>query len=252
MSSTSVTLSCGNSPVASPRAQSPDILRTNTLAVTSLPKSFFEPVILELLHTHFSSFGVINQWVTLPGFSRIIVVYEEEDHAETAKLRSDPIILSPTEQRSEELILRVYRADPNPLIPRDAESFIPLQNYLQPPVADKNFLISPPGSPPVGWESLREDPPNATPLADDLIEALRKLHVVQQQGQRKSSLEVLLEPDEASGVGVYVEDFDLTIGTGDEDMEAVEDDWVYGITAPARTKWKPIATAMPPMRTVLA
>lgn len=103
--SSSVTLSCGNSPVASPRAQSPEIIRTNTLAVTSLPKSFFEPVILELLHSHFSSFGTINQWVPLPGFSRIIVVYEEEDHAETAKLRSDPIILSATKERYVDPIL---------------------------------------------------------------------------------------------------------------------------------------------------
>jgi len=230
------------SPLASPsRASSPETVRTNTIAVTSLPKAFFEPVILELLHTHFSSFGSINQWVPLPGFSRIIVVYEEEDHAENAKVRSDPIILSATKERSEDFILRVYRADPNPLISRDQD--LPSQNYLRPPVVEKNFLISPPGSPPVGWEPIKEDPPNMTPLADDLIEALRKLQV---QQQRKSSFEVLLEPNEESGVGVYVEDCDLA----DSMEEDKDDEWVYGVTAPARTKWRPVATAMPPMRPI--
>lgn len=154
--------------------------------------------------------------------------------------------------RSEELILRVYRADPNPLIQRDGPAFstIPSQNYLQPPVAEKNFLISPPGSPPVGWEPIPEEPPNTAPLADDLIEALKKLQV--QQEKRKSSLEVLLEPDEASGVGVYVEDFDMIDGMDGDGEDILEEEWVYGVTAPARTKWRPVPTAMPPMRPISA
>lgn len=42
-------------------------------------------------------------------------------------------------------------------------------------MTDRNFLISPPGSPPVGWEPIREDPPNRDTLADDLIRALGAL-----------------------------------------------------------------------------
>jgi Calcipressin len=136
-------------------------------------------------------------------------------------------------------VLRVYRADPNPIVAY-GDSSVPQANYLQPPPVDKNFLISPPGSPPVGWEQVKEDPPNATPLADDLMEALRKL----QTHERRSSLEVLLDPQEA-GVGVYVEDCG-----GQEEDESEEEDWVYGVSAPARSKWKPIATALPPMRSV--
>jgi hypothetical protein len=45
------------------------------------------------------------------------------------------------------------------------------------PDTDKNFLISPPGSPPVGWEQIREDPPNLDTLADDLVRALESLSV---------------------------------------------------------------------------
>jgi len=238
--------------------------------VTPLPRSLFQPVILELLRAHFSSFGAINQWVPLPGFARIIIVYEQEEHAEKAKLCSDSIILSANKERqvkfihfvsfvtnlsfrSEGLKLRVYRADPNPLVSCDPDvSAIPSEAYLQPPISNKNFLISPPGSPPVGWECSHEEPPNATPLADDLMEALRKVHLQQRSSERRKSLEVLIEPDE-SGVGVYVEDCDVVV---DQDgyvigvQEEREEDWIYGVTAPARTRWTPAPTAMPPVQPI--
>ena len=120
----------------------------------------------------------------------------------------------------------------------ESEDTVPEANYLRPPAIEKNFLISPPGSPPVGWEPIKEEPPNATPLADDLMAALRKLQVNEKHG---SGLEVLIEPhDGGSGVGVYVQDCD------GEDEEN-EEDWVYGESAPARAKWRPVATALPPM-----
>lgn len=51
------------------------------------------------------------------------------------------------------------------------------ERRLKPPVSDKNFLISPPGSPPVGWEQVEEDAPNTTSLAEDLCQRLRFLSV---------------------------------------------------------------------------
>ncbi|KAK0185994.1 Calcipressin, partial [Armillaria mellea] len=210
--------------------------RTNSLAVTSLPKTFFHPVVLTVLKSHFESYGEINQWVPLPGFGRIIVVYTEEDHAELAKTECDPIILRGTSDISQ-TILRVYRADPNPLITNFGQS-VPDANYLRPPAIEKNFLISPPGSPPVGWEPIKEDPPNAAPLADGLINALRLLQV----HERGPSVEVLIHPED-SCVGVFVEDCDRC----DSDVDIDEEDWVYGQTAPARTKWRPMVTSMPPL-----
>lgn len=81
-----------SSPPPSPPASEP----TNTLAVTSLPRSFFDPIILSMLRDHFASFGDINQWVPLPGFGRIIIVYESEHHAEAVKQQSDPIVVEGT------------------------------------------------------------------------------------------------------------------------------------------------------------
>ncbi|KAM6500986.1 Calcipressin domain containing protein [Amanita muscaria] len=222
--------------------------RTNTLAIAQLPRTFFIPEILNIIQSHFNFFGVINQWVPLPGFGRIIIVYENEDHAEEAKTVCDPIILQGEESdKGPQMVLRVYRADPNPLIPKNPAfgdgyfSMIPQENYLQPPPIEKNFLISPPGSPPVGWEQIKEDPPNQTPLAEDLMAALRRLQLEERRMSGFSSLEVLLHPEE-SGVGVYVEDCDMAI---DGDIPS-EDNWIYGETAPARSRWMG-PTAMPPI-----
>lgn len=77
--------------------------RTNTLAVTSLPKTFFHPLVLDVLRSHFASFGEINQWVPLPGFGRIIIVYHEEDCAEAAKRLCDPIVLQGSHDMYENL-----------------------------------------------------------------------------------------------------------------------------------------------------
>jgi len=44
--------------------------------------------------------------------------------------------------------------------------------YLHPPPVDRQFLISPPASPPVGWEQPRED----RPVVDyDLLAAMAQL-----------------------------------------------------------------------------
>ncbi|KAF7294580.1 hypothetical protein MIND_00994500 [Mycena indigotica] len=210
---------------------------TNTLAITSIPKHFFEPTLLRVLRDHFATYGDINRWVPLPNFSRIIVIYASNESAEMAKIYSDPIVLEQTSDRSR-ITLRVYRADPNPLLPPGEAIDVPAANYLQPPKVDKNFLISPPGSPPIGWEQVREDPPNAAPLADDLIAALRRLQV--HDREKSGGLEVLIDPEDGdAGVGIYVED----CGSDDDESEN-EDDWVYGQPPPFRTRWA--ATALPP------
>ena len=50
------------------------------------------------------------------------------------------------------------------------------ERYLKTPKSGKLFFISPPPSPPMGWEMRDEAPPNKEVHAEDLAEALAKLH----------------------------------------------------------------------------
>ena len=128
-------------------------------------------------------------------------------------------------------VLRVFRADPTPLTP-------PGGTHLRPPAIEKNFLISPPGSPPVGWEQAVEEPPNVAPLAEDLIAALHKLQLA--AGGVPGGREMILDPEDGAGIGVYVEDCDVDEMSVDE-----EPDWPYGEDNPTRIAYKYIPTARP-------
>ncbi|KAL1659022.1 Calcipressin-domain-containing protein [Schizophyllum commune] len=228
---------------------------TNTLAVTRLPASFFDPLILDILRDHFAQYGPINQWAPLSGFGRILVVYERDASAEAAREACGTIVVEPTDSHvaSEPIILRVYRADRNPLV-GEMEAVM-RERQLAPPKPERNFLISPPGSPPVGWEQAQEEPPNSAPLAEDLIHALKALQIKQEEAtQTQRGAVTLLDPAEqgGAGVGVFVEDCDvpseeeeesLKVGWERKDRGDVEEDYMYGQLPP---KWKPV-TAMPPM-----
>lgn len=75
--------------------------------------------------------------------------------------------------------LRLYRGYMTSTEQKDPEEL-----HLRVPVQSKNFLISPPGSPPVGWEPIVEEPPNTSTLAADLIAALTRV----QQHEMNSGL----------------------------------------------------------------
>ncbi|TFK84018.1 Calcipressin [Polyporus arcularius HHB13444] len=213
--------------------------RTNTLVITRLPPHFFEPIIQEALKSHFSTYGPLYAWAPIRGLARVILVYFSEEDAEMAKETNDGLIIGEM-NNTPEYVLRVYRADPTPI---ESDETHEHNHYLRPPVNDKNFLISPPGSPPVGWEQIREDPPNSTPLAHDLMAALRRLEIQEEQERRGPGLEVLLEPEDGVGISVCVEDCDAVAVTDDK---VNEEDWAYGDIAPSRMRWRPTPTAMPP------
>jgi hypothetical protein len=73
--------------------------KTNTIIVTSLPRELFASLALDTLRKHFSSYGRINQFAPIGAFGRVIIVYEDEDAAETAKLLNDPVVIKSTEHR---------------------------------------------------------------------------------------------------------------------------------------------------------
>jgi hypothetical protein len=59
---------------------------------------------------------------------------------------------------------------------KETKIIAPEDMHLHLPKSDKLFFISPPPSPPHGWMMKNEDPPNKEVHADDLAQALAKLH----------------------------------------------------------------------------
>ncbi|WVF67965.1 hypothetical protein IAT40_002727 [Kwoniella sp. CBS 6097] len=110
-----------------------------------------------------------------------------------------------------ELILRLYYLPPTPL------NQDPSANHLAPPEMPHNFLISPPGSPPEGWEPIIEDAPNSCILAEDLQRALEALQLNGAGGSRhRGGKEIILEE---GGVRVEVEDTERIVQDGASDAE---------------------------------
>lgn len=65
---------------------------------------------------------------------------------------------------------------------------------MQAPQSQKLFFISPPPSPPVGWEMRNEEPPNKDVHAEDLAAALANLHA-------RPAADAALRDDYGSGNG---------------------------------------------------
>lgn len=74
-------------------------------------------------------------------------------------------------------------------------------------------MISPPGSPPEGWEPVTEDAPNSVTLAEDLQRALESLALNGSKHRRRGSKEVILEE---GGVRVEVEDTTMTMADAED------------------------------------
>ncbi|KAG0369228.1 carbohydrate-binding module 1 protein [Gamsiella multidivaricata] len=134
-------------------------LPTNTLIVTNLDAPHFEKETMLRLKTKAESFGEVYYFAPIKSFYRVFIVYNSTADAQQAKAQ-----LHTTE--FEGAILRVYFGQHTEI------SHDPATRYLHPPELEKNWLISPPGSPPIGWTQIREDPPNSLHLADDLVKAL--------------------------------------------------------------------------------
>ena len=96
---------------------------------------------------------------------------------------------------NQSFVLRVYYDHDTPLTLLPTGEYAVTQAvdiprpFLEPPAPEKEFLLSPPGSPPVGWEQQKEDRPNTQALSDDLIKALHKLSMERRrQRQRTQAL----------------------------------------------------------------
>ncbi|KAG0209005.1 carbohydrate-binding module 1 protein [Mortierella sp. GBA30] len=141
-----------------PESTSPTVA-TNTLTVTNLEAVHFEKETMLKLKTIAESFGEVYYFAPIKSFYRVFVVFHSTMDAQRAKVQLHNTAF-------EDTTLRVYFGQHTEI------SIDPASHYLHPPELEKNWLISPPGSPPIGWSQVREDPPNSLNLSDDLVKAL--------------------------------------------------------------------------------
>ena len=159
---------------------------SNTLLITRLtdPK-IFHPASLATIRQHLNSIAALNSFSPLKSMARIIVSFYTEQDCIKVRQEIDGSAFTPT------VICKCYFGEPTPI---DNE-----KKYLERPDAGKLFFISPPPSPPVGWESKMEDPPNKEVHADDLAAKLSKLTGKMEnpespsEGQVQMTAEELLE-----------------------------------------------------------
>ncbi|KAG7294368.1 hypothetical protein NEMBOFW57_004439 [Staphylotrichum longicolle] len=134
----------------------------NTLIFTNLQsRDIFAPDNLQSIRDLIGQKARIHAFSPLKSLNRIIVsFYSDEDAIAIRQIWDGEAIMGER--------CRVYFGQPTPVTAQQ-------DLHLALPDAGKLFFISPPPSPPHGWEQKMEDAPNKMVHADDLAEALAKL-----------------------------------------------------------------------------
>lgn len=142
---------------------------SNTLLITNLQNpDIFHPAPLQNIRNAIASHANILTWSPLRSFRRIVVTFATAVEATAVRAALDGSIIMGDRTR-------VYFGEHTPVNPVD--------QHLQAPEAKKLFFISPPPSPPAGWEMRDEEPPNAQVLAEDLAKALAGLRAEKKANQ---------------------------------------------------------------------
>ncbi|KAH6618869.1 calcineurin binding protein-like protein [Boeremia exigua] len=135
---------------------------SNTLIITNLlAPEIFQPATLTEIRQTIDAHAKVHTWAPLKSFKRIVVSFFNTSDAITIRQTLDGETLMGYR-------IRVYFGINTPMNPTD--------QHLPLPKSDKLFFISPPPSPPMGWEMRNEDAPNTLVHPEDLAEALAKLH----------------------------------------------------------------------------
>ncbi|KAL2040975.1 hypothetical protein N7G274_006433 [Stereocaulon virgatum] len=139
---------------------------SNTLLITNLNSpSTFHPSTLQKIRTLLSTPTPLNSFSPLRSFHRIIVSYPTAAAALSMRhflsLSTNPLASSSPDP------VRLYFGEPTPIVGEEGAD-----QHLKAPSLGKLLFISPPPSPPCGWESREEGAPNRDVIAEDLKRAL--------------------------------------------------------------------------------
>jgi hypothetical protein len=210
------------------------------------PEIFHITTLTELRET-IDQHAKIHTWAPLKSFRRIVVSFFDVESAIQIRQTLD----------GEQIMgyrVRVYFGMNTPLNPSD--------QHLPLPKSDRLFFISPPPSPPMGWEMKEEDAPNKIVHPEDLAAALARLHARPQNealspvesdpspiGRRRTGSTTIVYHPEDHGdspnlPAIAVEDTTETPGilTPTDAMEGIE-----GPIQSQKAQGKTLSTARPPI-----
>ncbi|KAL4879138.1 Calcipressin-domain-containing protein [Aspergillus karnatakaensis] len=163
---------------------------SNTLLITDLNDLYlFQPSSLAQIRAQLESIAPLNSFSPLPSFRRIVCSFHNEEDAITVRRLLDRESLLNRPVRT-----KIYFGEPTPLLDRDESGAIK-HKLLEAPQVDKLFFISPPPSPPHGWVSRTEDPPNKEVHASDLAQALAMLKTEQSGANAAAGFAHQADPD---------------------------------------------------------
>ncbi|KAF2277609.1 Calcipressin [Westerdykella ornata] len=225
---------------------------SNTLIITNLLEpEIFHPANLVQIRELINQYARIHTWAPLKSFRRIVTSFFDVDSAILIRQKLDGETLMGSR-------IRVYFGLNTPLNPSD--------QHLPLPKSDKLFFISPPPSPPMGWEMQNEEAPNKIVHAEDLASALAKLHAHHiddpdhamdgdlppspiTQRRRTGSATVVYDPVDHGGSpdlpAIAVEDTTDSPAPLTPNVDAMEG--IEGPIAQQRAQGKTLATARPPV-----
>lgn len=169
---------------------------TNTLLITNLQApELFTTANLESIHREIGEHASIHTFSPLKSMRRIICTFFTTDDAINIRQTLDGEYVLGNR-------VRVYFGAETKIEQGD--------QHLQAPKSNKQFFISPPPSPPMGWEMRDEEPPNKEVHAEDLATALSRLHArpgPDDALHEDSSAPSILRPGrQRSGTGTVVYD----------------------------------------------
>ncbi|CCG80589.1 Putative uncharacterized protein [Taphrina deformans PYCC 5710] len=134
---------------------------TDTLIITNLPSETFQSENIKKFRQEVAQIGSVVKWIPLKSFIRVIASFRTTEDAIHVRHALHKTLAGGS-------VVYVYYAE-------SLSAKLDTSGLLQVPELERNWLISPPGSPPVGWTQVREDAPNAQILHESLLAALERL-----------------------------------------------------------------------------